>query len=307
MNLKTILGATIAVILIGSLLVPIVDSTQESFYSTAENTGYSYKATNKLGNYEYSIDTTNHELLVNGTALTHITETNPTYGIASQNLGLSYFGGTATSMYGSAYGNAALTKVTSVTINDDGTWSLTDTTAGEISSTDSTKLANNVMLADNDGNYGVYLISGITDYPTISVNRGEAIYLFCNYGQATANSNTYALNYMAKLVDGEITVLYAYLGNGDGWTDVKDLLTVALNSSVIVTMDKINTTYENFRFGIGITGYTLQVRNVASAPLEYHAAEEAPGSIALISVIPIMVILALFVGVASTIIIRSKS
>lgn len=280
--------AVIVIILVATLLVPAVNM---GALETKENENYVYRATQKLGDYEYALDTDNN-LTLNGDVVTINTAvTNDiNVGVASEILGYSYRGTSTPSNWLYSTDAGIQLGSTPLTINADGSWSAVK---NGTTTTGTTPISKGIF-AKNDGEMAVYWGSQTTN--VIKVNTGVPIYIFSNYCQATKDSTTTAIAFLAEYKDGAVNVIYAdsIPNTGGTPTDVSSDLTV----NIITTSSELKDgviTYDGIRAGVTLSGYTWQGTISIAAPLEYKAYVDSQYS-PLLFILPVFFILALVVS-----------
>lgn len=286
--LTFIITVVVTVILTATLLVPAINT---GALETQENENYVYRATQKLGDYEYAMDSDN-KLTLNGDVVTIDTAvTNDiNVGVASETLGYSYRGTSSPSNWLYSTDAGIQLGSTPLTINADGSWSAVK---NEITTTGTTPISKGIF-AKNDGEMAVYWGSQTTN--VIKVNTGVPIYIFSNYCQATKDETTTAIAFLAEYKDGAVNVIYAdsIPSTGGTPTDVSSDLTVNIVTTSSELKDGV-ITYEGMRAGVTLSGYVWQGTISIAAPLEYKAYVDSQYS-PLLFILPMLVLLALVVS-----------
>lgn len=282
--------ATIAVILTATMVVPAINM---GALETAQNENYVYRATTTLGDYEYSLDTSNN-LLLNGEIIdidaSHENNSDINVGFASATAGYSYRGTTSPSNWFYNTTAGIQNGSTPISIDSDGSW--TAVKSG-VTTTSTTSIEKGIF-ANNTGELAVYDAHNTSN--VISINTNDSLYFFFNYCQCVKNDVTYGLSVLAEYKGGEMKVVYAYLvpGTGGTPTDVSETINVqiAFTSS---ELDEGVITFTGIHVSCGLDGYSIQGRGRLAAPLEYDAYVDSSYS-PLLLVLPVMIILTVVVA-----------
>lgn len=285
-----VITLVVGVILAGTILVPAInDATTKT--TTYTNTNYDFEVTSSIdAPITYTLGD-NNELLINGTALELASGVNYA-GVSSTLFGGQYVGseGFWVTLPSAVYTN----KVTSMTINPDGSWSITrDGT--DITNTEGAE-GSDIYAVVSEGERVAYRPSNPVNF---IAPAGEAIPFVVNYGQAVSGGNTYPLFVRANLLDGAIVDEYAYIFVNGEKVDIDVTFSISSSSSAVVS-DGI-TTYTNWNMSMGADGYNLSGRYIALPLKEFEITSDVGGAMDLLKVIPIFVIIALVVATVSVV------
>lgn len=277
---------TLGIIITGSLLVPVInDATTETTHYT--NEGYDFQVTSSpTVALTYTLGDSN-ALLVNGTDM-ELSSSQTYAGIASTMFGgqwvneASFWVDTPSATYTS--------KVTSMTINPDGTWSIIYD-GNEITSTEGEE-ATEIYAAVPDGELVAYRPLGSVSFVAPA---GKSIPIVINYGQVVSGGNTYPLFVRAHLLDGAVVQDYAYIFINGVKTDVDATLSIGSGSSA--TISNGVCTYTNWNMGIAVDGYSAAGRFIVLADKEFNVTTPIEGDLNLLKILPVLIVISFVIAV----------
>lgn len=276
--IATIIGVSISIIVLASVLVPTLDNATVKVDHTQEEGNYVYFATNVLGGETYTIES--GKLVYNGTVLG-----TSAANLLSDNFRGLYYNGTLTMF---DYTTAVNYSVSSLTINTDGsyTWVASGTTHN--STADLTWF---VGPADK-GNY----VMASTGSGDIQFNNNSKLYATTNAvlsdGSVQLGNTRYILNGFGTYYDLDTA---CYTGGAGAWVaaDGDITLTTVNNGDGSHTLKSgaINT--------YAVDDYVADSNNVILyAPLHYYTLEESPYN-SLLGVIPVVILAAILIGIVA--------
>lgn len=284
--LSLVILLTVGIILTGALLVPAINNatTETTQYS---NENYDFQVTSSPTTaLTYTLGDSN-ALLVNGTDM-ELTSSQTYAGISSTVFGGQWVNGA--SFWVDTPSGVYTDKVTSMTINPDGTWSITYN-GTEITNTEGEE-ATDIYAAVPDGELVVYRPSSAVSF---IAPAGKSIPLIINYGQIQSGGNTYPLFAKAHLLDGAVVEDYAYTFIDGVKTDLDITWGVAGSSSASISNGVC--TYTNWNMAFDIDGYTSAGRYIVLADKEFSVTTPIEGELSLLKILPVLIVISLVIAV----------
>lgn len=278
MEMKQIITATVAVILICLVAVPLIDDSTKEVYSVAQNTTQKYYATSSSDLSEdltitlesannYTINGESYQFLNN---IVMITDTGDMWILYGDNYNLyqkSNNGIQRSLMVGG-----------STTFYTDGTYKATTNTGTEYTGT-----FGNVIYPSKDGDLGYFLNS------TAYADDASDIIFFSITG---SNGAMFAIEY--KATGEEVKKIVSPFASGAGVTLTDAAISYNSTDETIADNAINGLTYK-----VGETSYTVKS---FIAPLEYKTISENDSVIiTILNLIPVMLVVALVLGIGYSI------
>lgn len=292
--ISVVLVVTVAVIMIGSLLMPIISSTQTVLVTKANNTTAYYTMDTVIKEeltFTYDVDSST--MFVNGEAIEWLNPgPAPSYRqmfIQSDKFGIS-FGVSHEAFTFASIDPVSNAAVKSVTVHEDGTWEATSIADEPIIGGSPVDW---ILYPSNDGEYGAYDLGFKASYDS-------DIFLAFTTADVTYEGSPGKLFAHAKMKNNVITPEYSK---------------VILSDSTVVDVDLTYTMPESldengcivYETGVYYANLgDISRSGVMFAPVEYtyKSASDVAG-LNLINTIPIVLILSLLIAVAA-LFIRSR-
>lgn len=284
--LSLVVFLTLGIIITGSLLMPVINeaTTETTQYS---NESYDFQVTSSPTiALTYTLGDSN-ALLVNGTDM-ELTSSQTYAGVAS-----TMFGGqwvNDTSFWVDTPSATYTSKVTSMTINPDGTWSITYD--GNVITSTEGEVATEIYAAVPDGELVVYRPTGSV---TFIAPAGESVPVIINYGQISSGGNTYPLFAKVHLLDGAVVQDYAYTFINGEKTDLD--INWAVGSGSSATISNGVCTYTNWNMAFTVDGYTSAGRYIVLAEKEFSVTTPIEGELNLLKILPVLIVVSFVIAV----------
>ena len=279
MEMKQIITATVAVILICLVAVPLIDDSTKEVYSITQNTAQKYYATSSGDLSEdlaitlesvsnYKINGESYDLSLNNIVI--ITDTGDIWVIYANNYNLY--------QKSDNYAQRSLGIGGSTTFYTDGTYKATTSAGVEYTGTFS-----NVIYPSKDGDLGYFINS------TAYANDASDVIFF---SISSTNGATFAIKYKATGEEVEKIVSPFASGAEVTLTDAA----ISYNSTDETIADNA---INGLTYKVGDTSYTLRA---FIAPLEYKTISENDSVIiTILNLIPVMLVVALVLGIGYSI------
>ena len=280
MEMKQIITATVAVILICLVAVPLIDDSTKEVYSITQNTAQKYYATSSGDLSEdlaitlesvsnYKINGESYDLSLNNIVI--ITDTGDIWVIYANNYNLY--------QKSDNYAQRSLGIGGSTTFYTDGTYKATTSAGVEYTGTFS-----NVIYPSNDGDLGYFINS------TAYANDASDV-IFFSIANASYGA-MFAIKYKATGEEVEKIVSPFASGAEVTLTDAA----ISYNSTDETIADNA---INGLTYKVGDTSYTLRA---FIAPLEYKTISENDSVIiTILNLIPVMLVVALVLGIGYSI------
>lgn len=280
--MKQIITATIAVILVCLVAVPIIDNASSSINTEMQNSTGKYIVVNSNSAGTHTIEVTETAVLWDGEPqqqyLTDYpgrcgsTEKIVIYSLATIGVNLQVWEGSSPTMYplNTAGDKATFTNGTA-TITKDG-------------ATVSTTTYNTLIMPSADGDYGFFAGSSLNQTP-VHVDHGKPIY---GIGGPYTSSTDYDM-YLFSVTDGNARLISGYNYNGSSITTKTYTITSQM------TEGDISDAYSSIKVDGANAFYVF-------APLTYHIITDEQGvTITLLELIPVLLIAAVIIGIGYSI------
>lgn len=279
MEMKQIITATVAVILICLVAVPLINDSTKEVYSITQNTTQKYYATSSgdlsedltitlESNSNYKINGESYDLSLNNIVI--ITDTGDIWVIYANNYNLY--------QKSSNYAQRSLGIGGFTTFYTDGTYKATTSAGVEYTGT-----FGNVVYPSNDGDLGYFINS------TAYANDASDVIFFSISG---SNGAMFAIKY--KATGEEVEKIVSPFASGAEVTLTDAAISYDSTDETIADNAINGLTYK-----VGDTSYTLRA---FIAPLEYKTITENDSVIlTILNLIPVMLVVALVLGIGYSI------
>lgn len=291
MELKQIITATVALIMICLVAIPLIDSSEVNIQSEIQNTTERYSSTDSVltESLTYTIDE-DLNVVLNGEIIagTHDGSVQ-SHQLLAMDDNIVFCRNSASTSFFFIYTTTTTYSLKSVTFNVDGTWSGVD------NSTSATRTGeySNLVYACNNGNLGIFA-------GTTLASSGQVPAFWAN--------NDAELHMLVTYYDTNVKNVYlTYKGTMDSMALVQSYVGSSANASYDPTPEVIESTpySKEIRFSnlITINDESKRVWNVqVVAPLEYTGYTNNDSIvISLIDIIPVLLIAALLISIGYTI------
>lgn len=291
-NLITLaITLTLGVILIGSLLIPTIESVAVKETNTQESGTFTYYATDEMDGQVYSISDGN--LAYNGEVLS-----NTAVHMMSSNFRVMFYNGSMTMFDSTMSINPA---VKTLTINADGSYTVVTTADATIESTVNLDWFVGPCTQDK-ANYVEALMPAITGKIDPNSIIYGAFYGSVSDGTTTLGNTATIIGFKGTV--GDIETIGFVRPSGSPWTEGVS------TTELTISFDEKTQTYSTSGMGAIVTvgDYTTTTTSTAFStyiPLEYTAVADNPVN-DLLKVLPILVVIGLVIVAAGAIITKRK-
>lgn len=293
--ISVVLTLVIGVILVGSVIQPVISSSQSEFRTVANNSTAYYVSDTKVNeSLTFTCNPDTDEFLINGDPFDWLSgDAGPNYrqvfvitNAVSISFGPSHQVMTFASPDFPELGTTG--AATSLTINPDGTWSASVNNGRSV---EGITLIDWIFYPSSSGTYGCFAVD-------FNVTEGKEAYILSgtkvvNYDGGSTNATLFA---KATVVDGVVTTDYAKIIQSTGVSDV--------DVNFIIPDNVGESGYWHYDSGSwGATGIVdTPATNVMFAPIEYsYISSSDDASIRLLNVIPTLFLVALLMVAVSII------
>lgn len=295
MELKQIITATVAVILICLVAIPLIDDAQNNVYITENNTAQRYLLQEETGT-DYRIDCSGNGIYtLNGAELNPPLDVSKDFFILSMTDTLVLQIITSSSIMQIIAYSPNIDDAASVTIKNAGeyidysnnTWTVHTTTK------DYTGTYEWMFLTDDNGKYGFFRLN----YETY-IDNDATIYGFRESSRYNEGGvGNYAMTITHGSINSGMTGI-SWIYYNDVYSDVtdKNVIDIVLNGEKGEVSSSINKITETFE------GSAPALVGSFIAPVEYHYLKSGGSTVlSLINIIPILLIAALLIGIGYSI------
>lgn len=282
MEIKQIITATVAVILVCLVAMPIIDDASSSINTEIQNPTEKYIVINSDSTGTHTVEITESAVLWDGEPQQQYMTDNPGRCGNTEYLVL-----TSMSTIGVKIDLWTGSSPIVYTLNSPGDKvTFIDGTATIIKNGEevSTTTYNTLIMPSVNGDYGLFLGNRLTQNP-VHVDHGKPIYMI---GGQYVSSTSYSM-YFASITDGNSNLISGYDYNGTSITEKTYTITPQ------ITKGDLSDTYSNIKVDGNNAFYVF-------APLTYHVITDNQGiTITLLELIPVLLIVAVLIGIGYSI------